>query len=139
MLLILGNSSSDIYPKIFHERGFQRMTSRFHAKPGVGQNIAWALTKYVNFTKIIDDLWYRDIANIQPGYIRDFQVYYLKTNMKKVILSICINSLHRVSIYKLLKIIVLDSVASQRSTFNNSNDLGANNAYRVWLDTVSFS
>ena len=50
------------------------MTSRFHAKPGVGQNIAWALTKYVNFTKIIDDLWYRDIANIQPGYINDFQV-----------------------------------------------------------------
>ena len=71
---ILGNGSSDIYPKIFHERGFQRMTSRFHAKPGVGQNIAWALTKYVNFTKIIDDLWYRDIANIQPGYINDFQV-----------------------------------------------------------------
>ena len=25
------------------------MTSRFHAKPGVGQNIAWALTKHVNF------------------------------------------------------------------------------------------
>ena len=50
------------------------MTSRFHAKPGVGQNIAWALTKHVNFTKIIDDLWYRDIANIQPGYIKDFQV-----------------------------------------------------------------
>ena len=50
------------------------MTSRYHAKPGVGQNIAWALTKHVNFTKIIDDLWYRDIANIQPGYIKDFQV-----------------------------------------------------------------
>ena len=50
------------------------MTSRYHAKPGVGQNIAWALTKHVNFSKIIDDLWYRDIASIQPGYIKDFQV-----------------------------------------------------------------
>ena len=50
------------------------MTSLFHAKPGVGQNIAWALTKHVNFSKIIDDLWYRDIASIQPGYIKDFQV-----------------------------------------------------------------
>ena len=71
----IGNGTRDIYPKIYHERGFQRMTSRFHAKPGVGQNIAWALTKHVNFTKIIDDLWYRDIANIQPGYIKDFQVF----------------------------------------------------------------
>ena len=68
------NHTGDIYPKIYHERGFQRMTSLFHAKPGVGQNIAWALTKHVNFSKIIDDLWYRDIASIQPGYIKDFQV-----------------------------------------------------------------
>ena len=72
-----GNGTGDIYPKIYHERGFQRMTSLFHAKPGVGQNIAWALTKHVNFTKIIDDLWYRDIASIQPGYINDFQVSLL--------------------------------------------------------------
>ena len=70
----VGNTTRDIYPKIYHERGFERMTSRFNTKPGVGQNVAWALTKHVNFTKIIDDLWYRDIANIQPGYIKDFKV-----------------------------------------------------------------
>lgn len=69
------------------------MTSRFHVMPGVGQNIAWyalicnlhisainnnkldrALTRTVNFTKIIDELWYRDVANLQPESIKDFQV-----------------------------------------------------------------
>ena len=59
------------------------MTSRFHAKPGVGQNVAWALTKHLNFTKIIDDLWYRDIANIPPGYINDFQVGIPPLNVSK--------------------------------------------------------
>ena len=66
--------ASDIYPRIFHERGFERTTSRFNAPPGVGQNVAWALTKHVNFTRIIDDLWYRDINKLQPGRIGDFQV-----------------------------------------------------------------
>ena len=70
------------------------MTSRYHAKPGVGQNIAWALTKHVNFSKIIDDLWYRDIASIQPGYIKDFQVntgcsymknYFTTYNLKLIL------------------------------------------------------
>ena len=60
------------------------MTSLFHAKPGVGQNIAWALTKHVNFSKIIDDLWYRDIASIQPGYIKDFQVNTGCSYMRKL-------------------------------------------------------
>ena len=36
------------------------------------QNIAWALTRDVNFTRIIDDLWYRDITNIEQAYIDDF-------------------------------------------------------------------
>ena len=41
------------------------------------QNIAWALTRDVNFTRIIDDLWYRDITNIEQAYIDDFgQVGY---------------------------------------------------------------
>lgn len=66
--------NSDIYPRIFHERGFERTTSRFNSAPGVGQNVAWALTKHVNFTRIIDDLWYRDINKLQPGRIDDFQV-----------------------------------------------------------------
>ena len=66
--------TSDIYPRIFHERGFERTTSRFNSAPGVGQNVAWALTKHVNFTRIIDDLWYRDINKLRPGRIDDFQV-----------------------------------------------------------------
>ena len=66
--------NSDMYPRIFHERGFERTTSRFHSPPGVGQNVAWALTKHVNFTRIIDDLWYRDINKLKPGRIGDFQV-----------------------------------------------------------------
>ena len=66
--------NSDIYPRIFHERGFERTTSRFNSPPGVGQNVAWALTKHVNFTRIIDDLWYRDINKLRPGRIDDFQV-----------------------------------------------------------------
>ena len=49
-------------------------TFSFKLFTGVGQNVAWALTKNVNFTKIIDDLWYRDITKLQPGYIEDFQV-----------------------------------------------------------------
>ena len=49
------------YPKIFHEKSVQRTTSKFGHPPGVGQNVAWALTEDVNFTRIIDDLWYRDI------------------------------------------------------------------------------
>ena len=68
--------NSDLYPRIFHERGFERTTSRFNSPPGVGQNVAWALTKHVNFTRIIDDLWYRDINKLQPGRIGDFQVKY---------------------------------------------------------------
>ena len=36
------------------------------------QNIAWALTRDVNFTRIIDDLWYRDITNVEQAYIDDF-------------------------------------------------------------------
>ena len=68
--------NSDIYPRIFHERGFERTTSRFNSPPGVGQNVAWALTKHVNFTRIIDDLWYRDINKLRPGRIDDFQVRY---------------------------------------------------------------
>lgn len=68
--------NSDIYPRIFHERGFERTTSRFNSAPGVGQNVAWALTKHVNFTRIIDDLWYRDINKLQPGRIDDFQVKF---------------------------------------------------------------
>ena len=66
--------NSDMYPRIFHERGFERTTSRFHSPPGVGQNVAWALTKHVNFTRIIDDLWYRDINKLKPGRIGDFPV-----------------------------------------------------------------
>ncbi len=56
------------------------MTSQFSAPPGVGQNVAWALTKNVNFTKIIDDLWYRDITKLEPGYIEDFQVILTHSN-----------------------------------------------------------
>ena len=67
------HNSGDMYPKLFHERGLERVTSRFLRPPGVGQNIAWALTKSVNFSKIIDDLWYRDISNIEPAYIDDFR------------------------------------------------------------------
>jgi len=29
------------YPKLFHERGSERMTTRFQVVPGVGQNVAW--------------------------------------------------------------------------------------------------
>ena len=49
------------FPRIFHEKSSQRTTSKFQHPPGVGQNVAWALTEGVNFTQIIDDLWYRDI------------------------------------------------------------------------------
>ena len=49
------------FPRVFHEKSSQRSTSKFHHPPGVGQNVAWALTQDVNFTQIIDDLWYRDI------------------------------------------------------------------------------
>ena len=62
-----------MYPKLFHERGTERTTRRFFGPPGVGQNIAWALTRDVNFTKIIDDLWYRDISMVMPGHIEDFR------------------------------------------------------------------
>jgi hypothetical protein len=37
------------------------LTCRFQHPPGVGQNIAWALTEELNISRIIDDLWYRDI------------------------------------------------------------------------------
>ena len=59
------------FPRIFHEKSSQRTTSRFQHPPGVGQNVAWALTEGVNFTQIIDDLWYRDIRYIakkHPNY-----------------------------------------------------------------------
>ena len=49
------------FPRVFHEKSSQRSTSRFNQPPGVGQNVAWALTQDINFTQIIDDLWYRDI------------------------------------------------------------------------------
>ena len=44
------------------------------------QNIAWALTRDVNFTRIIDDLWYRDITNIEQAYIDDFGQVGLQGN-----------------------------------------------------------
>ena len=83
-------SYSDIYPRIFHERGFERTTSRFNSPPGVGQNVAWALTKNVNFTRIIDDLWYRDINKLRPGRIDDFQVKISTLSM--VLLGTTLNS-----------------------------------------------
>ena len=43
--------NGDAYPRLFHERGVERVTERFQAPPGVGQNIAWALTKSVNFSR----------------------------------------------------------------------------------------
>ena len=52
------------YPKILHEKSVQRTTSQFGHPPGVGQNVAWALTEDVNFTQIIEDLWYRDIRSV---------------------------------------------------------------------------
>ena len=65
------------FPRLFHERGTDRVTERFQAPPGVGQNIAWALTADLNFTKIIDDLWYRDVSNFELGYVEDFrEVHY---------------------------------------------------------------
>ena len=63
-----------LYPKIFHEKSVQRATSKYQNPPGVGQNIAWALTEDVNFTKIIEDLWYRDITTLQPGIVDNFSV-----------------------------------------------------------------
>ena len=62
------------YPKILHEKSYQRTTSRFGHPPGVGQNVAWALTEDVNFTQIIDDLWYRDIHSLQPGLLDSFKL-----------------------------------------------------------------
>ena len=78
------------------------MTSLFHAKPGVGQNIAWALTKHVNFSKIIDDLWYRDIASIQPGYIKDFQVNTGCSYMKNYFTIYVESTVHYTYLYILL-------------------------------------
>ena len=67
MILYPGQSSgrNGLYPKIFHEKSIQRSTSKYQHPPGVGQNIAWALTEDVNFTKIIEDLWYRDIRCVE--------------------------------------------------------------------------
>jgi hypothetical protein len=62
------------FPRVFHEKSSQRSTSKFHHPPGVGQNVAWALTQDVNFTQIIDDLWYRDIQSLEPGVMDDFRV-----------------------------------------------------------------
>ena len=62
------------YPKILHEKSYQRTTSQFGHPPGVGQNVAWALTEDVNFTQIIDDLWYRDITSLQPGLLDSFSL-----------------------------------------------------------------
>lgn len=62
------------YPKILHEKSYQRTTSQFGHPPGVGQNVAWALTEDVNFTQIIDDLWYRDITSLQPGLLDSFNL-----------------------------------------------------------------
>ena len=64
----------------------ERATERFNGPPGVGQNIAWALTREVNFTRIIDDLWYKDISEVEPAYIEDFrQVIY----QEKYVLIFC--------------------------------------------------
>jgi hypothetical protein len=41
---------------------------RFQHPPGVGQNIAWALTEELNISRIIDDLWYRDIRYSTSTY-----------------------------------------------------------------------
>ncbi len=46
-----GARAADFYPHLAHERSAQRATERFRAPPGVGQNVAWALTNTVNFTK----------------------------------------------------------------------------------------
>ena len=98
---VIYTSSNDAYPKISHERGFERTTSRYHSPPGVGQNIAWALTKELNFTRIIDDLWYRDVSNILPGQINEFEVkkqedYFIegvfKKNTRSMILGLVILS-----------------------------------------------
>ena len=62
------------YPKVLHEKSYQRTTSQFGHPPGVGQNVAWALTEDVNFTQIIDDLWYRDITTLQPGILDSFSL-----------------------------------------------------------------
>ena len=62
------------FPRVFHEKSRQRSTSKFHHPPGVGQNVAWALTQDINFTQIIDDLWYRDIRSLRPGVMDDFRV-----------------------------------------------------------------
>lgn len=62
------------FPQVFHEKSRQRSTSKFHHPPGVGQNVAWALTQDINFTQIIDDLWYRDIRSLRPGVMDDFRV-----------------------------------------------------------------
>ena len=70
---VIYSHAGDMYPRLFHERGHERITERFQAPPGVGQNIAWALTREVNFTRIIDDLWYRDITSVEPQYIEDFE------------------------------------------------------------------
>ena len=50
----------DPYPKIYHEESGQRTTSMFGHPPGIGQNVAWVLTKDDNFTDYIGDLWFRD-------------------------------------------------------------------------------
>ena len=63
-------SSGQLYPKIFHDKSVQRTTARFGHPPGVGQNVAWALTENVNFSQIIDDLWYRDIRSEASGRVR---------------------------------------------------------------------
>ncbi len=46
-----GAQVADFYPNLAHERAAMRATSKFRAPPGVGQNVAWALTNTVNFTK----------------------------------------------------------------------------------------
>jgi hypothetical protein len=45
---------------------------RFQHPPGVGQNIAWALTEELNISRIIDDLWYRDIRLVREIFGRFF-------------------------------------------------------------------
>ena len=102
--------ASDIYPRIFHERGFERTTSRFNAPPGVGQNVAWALTKNVNFTRIIDDLWYRDINKLRPGRIGDFQVCSVVISMEKADLEF----------YRLKKLHLYHRAVIVQLTYNSS-------------------
>ncbi len=70
-------AESQIYPlqtKIYNDGNQLKFQLILRKIKTLFENYFRALTKTVNFTKIIDDLWYRDISKLQPGYIDDFQV-----------------------------------------------------------------